>query len=94
MAKWRAEIDIAFDTEDEVIALANLIEGIKSKVYKFTGSIETETKFSYHLCYHDETPPKPCGAYKSIDFSKAKEEHKDSEGNSVDFSSLNVEKKT
>ena len=93
MAKWRAEIDIAFDTEDEILGLANIIEGVKGKVYKFSGlpiAEATETKFRYHLCYHDEVPPKPCGDYKNIDFSAPAEVHLDTKGDLLPLDSLNV----
>ena len=84
MSKWRVQIDVAFNAEDEVVAFANLIEGLKSKVYLFTGDIDTPTTCVYHECFHDEIPPKPCGNYKIVDFNSALVvEHKKEDGTSV-----------
>ena len=96
MSKWRVEIDIAFDTEREVIGFANLIEDMKHKVWKWNDNspdFPTETKLRYHECFHDETPPKQCGNYISIDFGDvAKVEHKDSTDTKVEGSTLFDEK--
>jgi len=98
MSKWRVEIDIAFDTEREVIAFANLIEDMKHKVWVWndnTPEFDTETKLRYHECFHDETPPKPCGNYISIDFDNpTKTSHKDSTNTRVEASTLSDEADT
>lgn len=68
--KWRVEIDTSFDTKDEVIAFANLIEELKAKIFKGTGSeqIPIVTRCRYHKCYHDEAPPQACGPYVNVNF--------------------------
>jgi len=78
MSKFRLELDVSFNTEDEMIAFANLVEDIKTKAYKGTGSesISIIRNCRYHECFHDETPPKQCGVYKNVNFDAVKEEHK------------------
>ncbi len=76
MSKWRVEIDLAFNTEDEVISFVNLIEGIKDKLYLLDDAvIKTPTVCRYHECFHDENPSKPCGDYKFINFKAPLEIH-------------------
>lgn len=71
--KYRVEIDVAFDLESDAIALLNMVEGFKSKVFEdsamtITKTLELERKCRYHKCYHDEDPPKSCGDYQYVDF--------------------------
>jgi hypothetical protein len=77
MSKWRVELDIAFDTEDDAIEFINGVEAVKNKVYQPTGAEKIEVKAAcrYHECFHDENPPKPCGEYKTVDFKKSAEVH-------------------
>ena len=80
--KYRSEIDISFDSENDAIAFLNMIEEIKDKIYKGSEAdgIENITKFRYHKCFHDENPPKQCGDYIHVDFTKPTEEHKTTDG--------------
>jgi len=70
--KYRVEFDASFDTEATAVAFLNLVQGIKDKMFKGTGSeqIPIITRCRYHECYHDETPPKPCGNYTHYDLKK------------------------
>lgn len=72
MSKWRVEMDVAFNTEADAIEFINGVEAVKDKIYKPTGDEKIEVKAAcrYHECFHDEIPPKPCGEYKTIDFTK------------------------
>ena len=98
MSKWRVEIDVAFDTEREVIAFANLIEDMKHKVWVWNDNardFDTNTRLRYHECFHDETPAKQCGNYVNIDFgTPTKVSHLDSDGNRVETDTLADESDT
>ena len=69
MSKFRVELDIAFDLENDAIAFLNLVEEIKNRVFKGTGEEEIAIvkKCRYHECFHDEVPPKQCGDYVIVD---------------------------
>jgi len=92
MSKWRLELDVAFDTERECVAFANLMEELKHKVWIWADhsvQFDTETSCRYHKCFHDEIPAKPCGDYVNIDFSKVtKVEHKDLTETKIDPQTL------
>lgn len=77
MAKYRVEIDIAFDNEQDAKDLLNFIESKKDKAFKPKGNekIECHRKARYHLCSHDDVNPTPCSGYINIDFDKEKENH-------------------
>jgi len=78
MSKFRVELDVSFDTEKEAKALLNMVEKFKGKAYRETGaprSLMVVTKCRYHECFHDEVPPKPCGAYVTVDFTAAEVQH-------------------
>ncbi len=93
--KYRVEIDIAFDLENEVIAFLNLIEEIKNKVYKPLGTEEIPNyrKCRYHKCFHDEASPKPCGNYVNIDFDKIIKNHKTEAGLVIKSTPFKAEEK-
>jgi hypothetical protein len=69
MSKWRAEVDIAFDREEDAVGFLNLLQEIKPKLFKGTGNekIPIIATARYHECFHDETPPKQCGNYTNFD---------------------------
>jgi len=74
MSKFRCEVDVSFNSEADAIAFFNLVESWKDKVAPATEShgpqdIAIITRARYHECFHDEVPPKPCGAYVDVDFS-------------------------
>ena len=98
MSKWRLELDIAFNTEREVVAFANLLEELKHKVWVWNDNsppYPTQTMLRYHECFHDEIPPKQCGNYKYVDFSNpTKIEHLDGTSTKVDPQTLIDEKDT
>lgn len=75
--KYRVEIDIAFDDEQDAVDLINSIENIKTKAYKPKGNekIICHRKARYHACSHDDENPTPCGDYTNIDFDKEKQTH-------------------
>lgn len=72
--KYRVEVDISFDKEEDAITVMNCVEKIKA------ASVEPQSKdelsivqyCKYHKCYHDEDPPKPCEKTVEVDF-KGKE---------------------
>lgn len=71
--KYQLKFEGSFDTEDEALAFVNLIEGMKSKLFKDDGVGKDpvfflDRSFQLFKCYHDETPPKQCSLYKTIDF--------------------------
>ena len=74
--KYRVEFDVSFETENTAVAFLNLVQGIKDKMFMGTGKEEIAIikKCRYHKCYHDETPPKPCGDYKHYDLTKSEKE--------------------
>ena len=75
MSKFRVEIDVSFDSEQDAIDFLNHVEDIKVKSWKPAGTekINCYQKCRYHECFHDEDPPKQCGDYVNVDFSKDKE---------------------
>jgi hypothetical protein len=89
--KYRCEVDIAFDKEEDAVAFLNLLQVIKDKIYAGTGSekIPIISKCRYHECFHDENPPKQCGNYINYDLkNKAVVEVKTKDGVKVDPSEL------
>ena len=101
MSKYRVQMDLAFETEREVIAFANLVEDLKHKVWNWAkeGSSQIEldsaTWCRYHECFHDEDPPKPCGDYTTVDFNEVtKVVHEDGTATKVESQTLIDEKDT
>ena len=79
---YRLEIDISFGTEQDMVDFLNVLENYKAKASvdeRIDPKITLIRKCRYHKCYHDETPPKPCGDYRYIDFDKEAETHKTGE---------------
>lgn len=72
MSKFRVELDCAFNEENDAVSFLNFLRDIQVKLFPGTGSEEIAiiTKCRYHECFHDETPPKPCGGYIDFDLSK------------------------
>ncbi|MFC1808845.1 hypothetical protein ACFL3D_01825 [Candidatus Omnitrophota bacterium] len=78
MSIWRAEIDLSFKTEDDLIAFLNLVETLNDKISpKQEGSLHIHRKVRYHECFHDVGGR--CGDYKVFDFS-ADEKFKTKQG--------------
>ncbi|TSA28629.1 hypothetical protein D4R71_00560 [bacterium] len=77
MAKYRVQIDVSFDSEQDALDLMNHIENIKTKAYKPTGieKIPCYRKCRYHECTHDDGNPVQCKDYVNVDFDKEKEIH-------------------
>ena len=91
MSKFRLELDIAFDTENDMIAFVNLVETLKEKVYLGTveNGIPVIKKCRYHECFHDEDPPKQCGNYKNIDFDNVSVlEHTTEDGKVITYDTI------
>lgn len=91
MSKFRCEVDISFDSENDAVAFLNLIQKIKNKMFKGTGleKILIIAKTRYHECFHDENPPKLCGNYINYDLKKVvKEDVKTKAGVKVDAGDL------
>jgi hypothetical protein len=87
--KYRVELDISFENENDAISLLNLVEeNIKPKVYKPLGNepISIVRKCRYHKCYHDDNPPKPCGCYVNVDFDGVKMDYVTDEGVKIEKS--------
>ena len=76
MSKFRCEIDISFNTEADAVSFLNLLQSVKKKLFKGSGDEEIFIKSTvrYHECFHDETPPKPCGDYINYDLKKVEVE--------------------
>ena len=72
MAKWRCEVDIAFNDEKDAVSFLNLLRDIQTKLYAGSGSekIPIIATCRYHECFHDETPPKQCGNYVNFDLKR------------------------
>ena len=73
MAKFRVEVDISFDQENDAVSFLNLLQVIKTK---FFGGLGTEkipiiAKCRYHKCFHDEIPIKQCGNYTLYDLANS-----------------------
>ena len=79
--KYRIELDLSFDSEQDAIDLLNYIENIKSKAFKPTGSekIACIRKARYHECSHDDPNPTQCKDYVNIDFDAEVKTHKKKE---------------
>ncbi len=77
-AKYRLEIDVSFDNEQDAIDLLNFIEDVKAKAYKptLTEKIPVHRKTRYHKCTHDDPVPVQCKDYIYVDFDKEKKVHK------------------
>lgn len=91
MSKFRVELDIAFNDEDDAIAFLNLVEEIKGRVFKGTGAEEIPIvkKCRYHECFHDEIPPAICGAYINVDIDDTELlEHKNSGNVKIESNTL------
>lgn len=89
--KYRCEVDVSFDSENDAVAFLNLIQAIKDRIFKGAGTekIPIQLKTRYHECFHDEDPPKPCGNYTNYDLKKAEiEEVKTKKGVKVDAEDL------
>jgi len=70
--KYQVKFEGSFSTEDEALAFCNLIEGLKSKLFK-DDQIKDQVfnlnrSFQLFKTYHDEEPQKQCQLYKTIDF--------------------------
>lgn len=72
MSKFRCEVDIAFNTESDAVAFLNLLRDIQPKLYSGKGdeAIPIISTCRYHECFHDETPPKPCGDYTNFNLKQ------------------------
>jgi len=91
VSKFRVELDVSFNNEDDAIAFLNLIEEIKDRIFKGTGQeqILIVKKCRYHECFHDENPPQPCGDYVNLDIDDVnKTEHKNSENVKIEPNTL------
>ncbi len=67
--KYRVQLDISFDEENNAISFLNLIERMKGKVFIGTGAEPITIVYScrYHKCFHDDVVPQPCGNYVNVD---------------------------
>ena len=73
--KYQVKFEGSFSTEDEALAFCNLIEGLKSKLFKDEQIkdpvFNLNRSFQLFKTYHDETPQKQCQLYKTVDFDGA-----------------------
>lgn len=60
--KYRVELDICFDLENNAISFLNLIENMKDKIFTGTGGevVPIVHLCRYHKCFHDDEVPQPC----------------------------------
>lgn len=94
MSKYRVEFDGSFNTEADAVSFLNLLRNIQTKLYAGKGDevIPIIAQCRYHECFHDETPPKPCGNYVNYDLKRPiVEAVKDKNG--VEHSAENLLKK-
>ena len=93
--KYRCEVDIAFDSESDAVSFLNLLKDIQGKLFAGSGNeqIPIIATCRYHECFHDETPPKPCGDYVNYDLKQPiTEAIKTKDGIEVDSLSIVQEK--
>lgn len=72
--KYRVEVELNFDVEQDAIDFLNSIEALKTKAnadVKPKDGFPMATVCRYHKCYHDDTVPIPCGNYVNVDFKAA-----------------------
>ena len=63
---WRMNIDISFQTEDEMKAMMNFVEKKRSMLLKQSGELPIPCQVTTHECMHDVGGP--CGGYKIVEF--------------------------
>lgn len=75
--KYRVELDIAFDVEQDAVDLLNFVENLKAKTYKPTGAekVDCFQRCRYHACSHEEANPTQCSGYVDVDFNAGKQTH-------------------
>ena len=67
MSVFRLEIDIAFKTEENMVAFLNLLESMDKDMAPIQiGDLMINKKVRYHECMHDEG--KPCSGYVNVEF--------------------------
>ena len=71
--KYRVELDLSFDNEEDAITLLNVVEGIKTKAIEGNSDPNPAKQYgrkaTKYQCYHDEDPPQPCRDYIDVDFA-------------------------
>ena len=92
--RYRTEVDIAFNTEEDAVSFLNLLKDIQAKLFIGSGAEEIPiiSTCRYHACFHDETPPKPCGDYVNIDLKQPLVAFKTREGVEIDSLKIVQEK--
>ena len=71
--KYRVTIDVSFSDEKDVLAFVDLVKGMKDKIEPaveavgMSATLVQPMSVKYHRCYHDESTPKPCDGYISVD---------------------------
>lgn len=86
MSVWRTQIDIAFKTEDDMVAFLNLIESMDEKLAtKKDGSLYINKKVIYHECHHDTGGA--CGGYMTFEFNGVQDYEK-KDGQVVEASTI------
>jgi len=72
---YRVEIDISFTDEATALDVANYVASKKATMYVPNPDLKIDIArtIRYHPCYHDETPPKPCGGYVLPDLTRVDE---------------------
>jgi len=86
--KYQVKFEGSFNTEEESLAFCNLVEGLKSKLFKDEqikdDVFHLSRTFQLFKAYHDEIPPKQCHLYKTIDFDGIEVVNKKEDESEVD----------
>ena len=94
--KYQVKFEGSFSTEDEALAFCNLIEGLKSKLFKDEQIkdpvFNLNRSFQLFKTYHDEVPQKQCQLYKTVDFDGAVIINKKEDNSIVDNTCIISEK--
>lgn len=75
--KYRVQIDVSFNGEQDAVDFLNKVENVKTKAYKPSGTekILCYRTTRYHECSHDDIIPVQCGGYINVDFDEPKKTH-------------------
>jgi len=71
--RYRVEMDISFETEEQCLAMINVIKAnkadIMSAIVPASPTLSMPKSLRYSQCRHDEDPPAQCGPYINVDWN-------------------------
>ena len=70
--KYRVRVDLSFDSEADAQSLLAYAKSLSDKAVSINeGEDNEETSFSdLEICYHDESPPRPCKRIERVEVRK------------------------